>query len=167
MSKIQLLTMVRWGVILAATCGGLVWATNPSGTSSILLGRGTFDAFHVERETDTAGQPFEIEAEARPGLDVATQVITFQSHGNSGWHNHPGPVFITVASGTMTFYSSSDPTCSPIVRTAGQGFLDPGKDTHIAVNETSAQAINVVTYFVPKGAPLRISQPQPPNCPIF
>ena len=104
--------------------------------------------------------------EARPNLDVATQMITFQPGGHSGWHSHPGPVFITVMSGTMTFYESEDPDCQPIVRTAGQGFLDTGVHAHIARNESGAPATNVVTYFVPKGAALRIDELDPGNCPF-
>jgi len=29
-------------------------------------------------------------------------------------------------SGTMTFYESDDPDCQPIVRNAGEGYLDTG-----------------------------------------
>ncbi len=45
-------------------------------------------------------------------------VIAFQAGGQSGSHSHPGPVFIQVVSGTMTFYESDDPTRTPIVRYA-------------------------------------------------
>ena len=85
--------------------------------------------------------------EARPTLDVATRTITFQPGGQSGWHSHPGPVFISVMSGTMTFYESDDPDCQPIVRNDGEGCLDTGEHAHIARNETSAPATNVVTHF--------------------
>jgi hypothetical protein len=85
---------------------------------------------------------------------------------HSGWHSHPGPVFITVVSGMMTFYDSDDPACQPIVRTAGQGFLDTGDHAHIARNESGAPAVNVVTYFAPPGAALRIDKPAPRHCPF-
>jgi len=163
MSKTRIATILVLGVTLAA---GLAWATMGSGTSSTLLGRGTFDEFKVKRETAVGNQWLEVEVEAKPSLDIATQIITFQPGGHSGWHSHPGPVFITVMSGTMTFYSSEDPTCSPVVRTAGQGFLDTGEHAHIARNESGAPAINVVTYFAPVGAALRIDQPKPNNCPF-
>jgi hypothetical protein len=68
-----------------------------------------------------------VEAEARPALDIATQTITFQPGGHSGWHSHPGPVFISVISGTMTFYESDGPDCQPILRDAGEGYLDDAK----------------------------------------
>ena len=175
MSKGHTAKMVLIGVALVATIwAGLGWATIGSGTSSTLLGRGTFEkafrvkrrAFIAEREGGRRNPWWEVGVEARPNLDVATQMITFEPGGQSGWHSHPGPVFITVMSGRMTFYESEDPDCQPIVRTAGQGFLDTGKHAHIARNESGAPATNVVTYFVPKGAALRIDEPDPGNCPF-
>lgn len=77
----------------------------------------------------------------------------------------PG-LFIQVVSGTLTFYESGDPTCTGIVRTAGQGFLDVGAHAHIARNETAAPAQTIVTYFAPPGAALRIDAPNPGNCPF-
>jgi hypothetical protein len=147
--------------------------TKGSGTASTLLGRGTFaDAFKVKRtvgEQESRGWPhgrWQVEVEARPNLDVAVQRITFAPGGQSGWHSHPGPVFIQVVSGQMTFYESDDPSCTPIVRTAGQGYLDTGEHAHIARNETFHPAQNIVTYFAPPGAALRIDEPNPGNCPF-
>ena len=138
-----------------------------SGSSSTLLGRATFSdpsdpVFKVKRITGN----WHMEVKATPGFDLAIQTITFQAGGQSGWHSHPGPVFIQVVSGTMTFYESDDPTCTPTVRTAGQGFLDYGDHAHIARNESGSVAQNVVTYFAPPGAALRIDEPNPGNCPF-
>jgi hypothetical protein len=52
------------------------------------------------------------------------------------------------------------------VRTAGYGYLDVGEHAHIARNETAAPAQNIVTYFAPSGAALRIDEPRPGNCPF-
>ena len=137
------------------------------GSKSTLLGRATFtdpkdQNLNVKRVTDD----WHMEIKAKPGFDIAVQSITFDPGGNSGWHRHPGPVFIQVVSGTMTFYESDDPTCSPIVRTAGQSYLDYGDDAHIARNEGTTAAQNLVTYFAPPGAPLRIDAGVPGNCPF-
>jgi len=145
--------------------------TAGSGTSSILLGRGTFaERFHVKRKAKRTAPPksieWEIDIMAKDPTDVAVQSITFQPGGHSGWHSHPGPVFIQVKSGTMTFYESDDPTCTPLVRTAGQGYLDTGEHAHIARNESSQPAENIVVYFAPQGAVLRIDEPAPGNCPF-
>lgn len=168
MSKGLLVKTVLVGVTMAATVAtGLVRATTGTGTSSTLLGRGTFaEAFEIQRRARTASGRWRVEVEAKPNLDIATQMITFQPGGQSGWHSHPGPVFISVVTGTMTFYESDDPECHPIVRTAGQGYLDVGKHAHIARNESDAPAANLVTYFAPVGAALRIDQADPGNCPF-
>ncbi len=138
-----------------------------SGSASTLLGRTTFSdptgqTFKVKRITGH----WHVEIKSMPALDLAVQSLVFQAGGQSGWHSHPGPVFIQVVSGTMTFYESDDPTCTPIVRTAGQGYLDLGEHAHIARNESGAPAQNIVTYFAPPGAALRIDQPNPGNCPF-
>jgi hypothetical protein len=43
---------------------------------------------------------------------------------------------------------------------------DLGEHAHIARNETSAPAQNVVTYFAPPGAALKIDADNPGNCPF-
>jgi Cupin domain len=151
-------------VIAAAISVGLVGATPSSGTTSTLIGRATFgESFHVKR---TTADGWDVKVKATPALDVAVQRIVFQPGSQSGWHSHPGPVFISVVEGTMTFYESDDPQCAPTVRHAGEGFLDVGDHAHIARNETSEPATNVVTYLAPPGAALRIDQPSPGNCPF-
>lgn len=136
------------------------------GTASTLLGRATFidpsdPVIKIKRITGD----WHMELKAKPGLDIAIQTITFQPGGQSGWHSHPGPVFIQVLSGTMSFYESDDPSCTPVVRSAGQGlFLDTGDHAHIARNETGSVAQNLVTYFAPPGVPIRVDEPNPGNC---
>jgi hypothetical protein len=132
---------------------------------STLLGRATFSDpndqnFKVTRKTGD----WHFELKSKPAFDIAVQAIAFAPGATSGWHSHPGPVFIQVTSGTMTFYMSDDPTCSPVVRKAGEGYLDMGDHAHIARNETASPAQNVVTYFAPPGAVLRIDEPRPGNC---
>lgn len=185
MSKAQVLRRLLLGTALAAGIpAALVWATPNSGSTSTVVGRATFKSFKVERKQLPVSDPsrgrgaadadrnrrrrpvWEVEVEARPALDVATQTITFQPGGHSGWHSHPGPVFISVIAGAMTFYESDDPDCQPIVLNAGEGYLDTGEHAHIARNESSAPATNVVTYFVPPGAALRIDEAGPDTCPF-
>ena len=92
----------------------------PSTGVSTLIGRGTYDEFKIKR-----GMPgLELDLKARTDIDIATQTITFQQGTDSGWHKHPGPVFVSVIAGTMTFYDSGDPGCSPVVVTAGHGFVE-------------------------------------------
>lgn len=143
-------------------------STMGSGTTSTPLGRATFSdpdnqTLKVMRKTGD----WDIDIKSKPSVDVAVQSIVFQPGAQSGWHSHPGPVFIIVKDGTMTFYQSDDPTCTPIVRTAGQGYLDLGEHPHIARNESSMPSTNTVVYFTPQAAALKIDQPAPgtPGCP--
>jgi hypothetical protein len=144
----------------------LAAATAPP-TKSTLLARSTFSDpndqnLNVKRISDD----WHVDIKAKPAMDIAVQSISFPVGSSSTWHTHPGPVFIQVAQGTMTFYMSDDPTCTPMVRTKGQGFLDLGDHAHIARNEGTEDAINIVTYFAPPGAALRTDQPNPGNCPF-
>jgi Uncharacterized conserved protein, contains double-stranded beta-helix domain len=130
------------------------------GSTSTLLGRASFaDAFNLKRKTGD----WKVRVDSDP-LDVAVQTIVFPAGSSSGWHMHPGPVFIMVTQGQMTFYEADDPTCTPVVRSAGQGYLDSGDHGHIARNETQLESRNVVTYLAPPGAALRIDMPAPGNC---
>jgi hypothetical protein len=143
-------------------------STMGSGTASTPLGRATFadpddQTLKVMRKTGD----WAVDIKSKPAVDIAVQSIVFQPGGQSGWHSHPGPVFIIVKDGTMTFYQSDDPTCTPIVKHAGEGYLDLGEHPHIARNESSLPSTNTVVYFAPQAAALKIDQPAPgtPGCP--
>ncbi len=169
MSGIRISKRVLVGAALTlGVSAGVIWATSSSGSSSVLLGRATFrpTVGNVVRVQRVQPPDWGVAVLGGPALDVAVQTITFQPGGQSGWHRHPGPVFISVVSGEMTFYESDDPNCTPTVRHAGEGYLDAGEHAHIARNESGAPAINVVTYFAPPGAALRIDAPNPGNCPF-
>jgi quercetin dioxygenase-like cupin family protein len=107
-----------------------------------------------------------VEAEAEPALDIATQMITFEPGGHSGWHTHPGPVFISVIEGTMTFYEGDDPDCEPLVLHAGQGFVDGRTDrhAHIARNETAHRP--KPGHVLCRRALLCATTPGPGSCPF-
>ena len=166
--------------VLVTGCGDAGPAVAPSTTPQFTAGSGTVPSF-LGRATfgDPSGPPLNIkrisgdwhvEVKAKSALDVAVQRILFEPGGQSGWHTHPGPVFIQVISGTTTFYESDDPDCTPIVRTAGQGYLDLGEHAHIARNETDEPGEDLVVYFAPPGgtgtAGLRIDAPDPGHCPF-
>ena len=86
---------------------------------------------------------------------------TIAPGGTFGWHSHPGPSLVIVKSGTATFYMADDPTCSPQIVTAGQGFVDNGHDTHVLRNEGSVDLVTVVVSLVPAGFQRRIDEPSP------
>src|SRR6266536_1488276 len=131
--------------------------------SSQLLARSTFpDPINLNRET----ADWHLNMKIHPSTDLAVSRVFFPAGTHSGWHTHPGPVLVQVLSGTVSFYLANDPTCTPIVRTAGQTYIESGAVTHIARNETSSSAENLVVYFAPQGVPLRHDEPNPGNCPF-
>jgi quercetin dioxygenase-like cupin family protein len=104
----------------------------------------------------------------RGDSDVYVVQNTFPPGAHSGWHTHPGPSLITVTSGALTVYEALDPTCTPIIYTAGQSFTDIGcGDVHLIRSEGSVNAVTVVVQIVPAGAPRRIDADAPGNCPVI
>lgn len=101
--------------------------------------------------------------------DVVAQTITFQPGGSSGWHSHPGPVFVVVKSGTLTRYDGASPTCASVQTSAGQTFLELPGHVGAVRNEGSTPVEVWVTYLAPQPSgtgPLRIDQPKPAACPF-
>ncbi len=153
--------------IPTAPAAGKPSFTASSGGTSTLLGRATFgDPDGNNLKVKRSDKDWQFEISGKPAFDLAVQHIVFQPGGQSGWHTHPGPVLIQVLTGTVTFYEGDDPTCTPIVKTAGESYLDLGEHPHIARNESNAVAENLVTYFAPPGATLRIDADAPGNCPF-
>lgn len=69
-------------------------ATTPSNRPFVAVGRATLPEFDVNRNDKILD--WEIELEARQPIDVATQIVTFQPGGYSGWHTHQGPYMVPV-----------------------------------------------------------------------
>src|SRR5262249_3962514 len=86
--------------------------------------------------------------------------------GDTGWHSHPGPVFVLVTAGTAAVDEAHNRTRTPSFSPAGTGFLDGVDDTHIVRNEGETDLVLTAVFLVPHGAPPRIDEPQPPNFPF-
>ncbi len=107
-----------------------------------------------------------IKTKVKGDSDMYIVQNTFPPGTHSGWHTHPGPSLITVTSGALTVYEASDPTCTPIIYTAGQSFTDIGcGDVHLVRNEGSVDAVAIVVQIVPAGALRRTDADAPGNCP--
>jgi quercetin dioxygenase-like cupin family protein len=146
---------------LMAIGGAIAAASAPSGVVPTVLARGTFDAFKVMSYPENGGL---FKAEAKSPIDMVVRRHEYAVGATTGWHAHPYPVFITVISGTVTFYSSDDPTCTPTVVSAGQGYVDSGHG-HIGRNESGAPAVDISVIMAPVGAAFRSELPAPnPSC---
>jgi hypothetical protein len=159
--KLLILAVSATALIAAVVTPAL--ANPPSGVTPTVLARGTYDAFKVMSYPAGSGL---FKAEAKSPIDVVVRQHVYTAGGSTGWHSHPYPVFITVISGTLTFYERNDPTCSPIVVTAGHGYVDSGGG-HIGRNETNAPATDVSVIMAPVGSPFRGELDTPsPYCPF-
>lgn len=100
--------------------------------------------------------------------EVVTAQITIHPAASSGWHTHPGPVFVIVTAGTITRYQvGSDGTCTSASYGVGEGFVEPPGQVHIARNQGTTDAMAVATYLdVPPGTTaIKTAVPAPAACP--
>ena len=117
------------GIALLAVVVSMTFASSPSGVTPTLLARGSYSDFKVASFPDNSGL---FKAEAKGPIDVVVRRHDYVDGGSTGWHQHPYPAFITVVSGQLTFYDANDPSCTPLVVSAGGGYVDSGKVTSSA-----------------------------------
>ncbi len=159
-SRLTALAAVMVLVALAAFVA-ISMASPPSGVTPTLLARGTYDAFKVR--SDPRG-PIEFKAKSKAPVDVVVRRHDYAPGGTTGWHTHPGPVFVTVTKGQVTFYEYGDRTCTPHVVSAGEGYVDSGSG-HLGRNETGQPAQDVSVIIAPVGGAFRGELAAPsPNC---
>jgi len=148
------------GLVGAIASIGIAAATPGSGAVGTILSVGTLPA-GIKVHTD------DLKLSTRDDVQVVTQTITIAPGGHTGWHSHPGPVFVTISAGTMTFYDADDPTCTPGTYATGDSFVDQGGGhVHIARNEGAVNLVLYATYLVPVGAAIRTDIPNPGTCPF-
>jgi len=157
----------------AAVWGGTVLATPQTNVTTTQLAKSNFGAIDLEAHAMPASiwnavlrthgdsDVYVVDNKLAP-VDKVKNVVA-----STGWHRHPGPSLILVASGTVTNYTGDDPTCTGHTYSAGQGFIDTGKDVHILRNEGDVQAETIAVQLLPQGAPRKIDVPDAPgNCPF-
>jgi quercetin dioxygenase-like cupin family protein len=86
------------------------------------------------------------------GADVFVQHLRLNANQVSAWHTHPGPVIVTVRSGSLTYQTAASNTCRDRVYSAGQGFVDPGfGHVHRVIAGPSGVDI-YATFLLPPGS---------------
>jgi hypothetical protein len=146
----HILAAVVVALTLLAGVVNLSMASTPSGVTPTVLARGSFPAFKVM----SAQGPGMFKGEAKAPIDVVVRRHVYAAGGSTGWHSHPYPVLITVIEGQLTFYDYNDPTCTPTVVSAGQGYVDSGGG-HLGRNETGQQATDISVILAPVGGAFR------------
>jgi hypothetical protein len=160
MTRMHTLVLMSAGLAAVLTSS----ASPPVGVTPTLIARGTYGPFKVSADKHT--YPIDFRAQAKEPIDIVVRRHDYAVGSTTGWHAHPGPVFITVLTGQVTFYEYDDPTCTPTVVSAGEGYVDTGRG-HIGFNESGEPASDVTVIFAPVGLPFRSELEAPgPYCPF-
>jgi quercetin dioxygenase-like cupin family protein len=135
----------------------LAWATpGQDATSSLVSGAVLLDEIDTKGETDT----HEIEIKAKGEWEMRILRFRIEPDGHTGWHSHPGPVFVMVTAGTLSLYQADDPD-NPTDYHAGEGFVEDAGRVHIARNEGDVDLELDAFLLIPLGEPARIDEPAP------
>jgi len=162
MRRITLLAVVgSLGILAALLTTDTGFATPPSGVVGSPPQRATMAPSHFDSPDFKIFQ--------KNPEEVVMRQLAFAPGGSSGWHSHPGPVFVLVTQGTVTNYQADDPSCAGAQITAGQGFVEPPGAVHTVYNLGAATALLSVTFLNvdPANGIFRFDAPRPdnPNCP--
>jgi quercetin dioxygenase-like cupin family protein len=132
-------------------------ATTPATTP---LGLGITSPYHIHGPTFTV--------DSKKATQVVTSQLTWPADSRTGWHYHPGLVFVTVTSGSLTLVAQSKARCRSTTYNAGQTFIERPRQVVNVVNSSGTPAANVVTIIgIPAGQPARVDVPAPKGCPAL
>jgi quercetin dioxygenase-like cupin family protein len=159
MIKMKLKLMFA-GVLVGCALGVIAmkvaWATPQTGTitPTLIAGPVVLDSMDLKIEDDD----YELELKTRGLSDARVVHFTVAPGADFGWHTHPGPVFVMVTAGTLTYYDAHD----TVDYEAGQGFVDEGGGhVHSARNDGDDDVEFVAFFLTPQGTALRIDAPEP------
>lgn len=157
----RLITAVCGVVLVFTLCAMLAWASPAVGVTPTLIGRVMYEPFKVKTDPHSL---VDFQAKAKSHFDMVVRAHDYAVGGSTGWHTHPGPAFINVIQGQVTFYEADDPICTPHVVSAGQGYVDTGHG-HLGRNESGQPAKDVSVILAPVNLPFRGELPAPnPYC---
>ncbi len=114
---------------------------DPSGLNVTPLSLATLDG---PVRLDTAG----IEMQTRGARDGLMARLEFGANGTTGWHTHPGPVIVQVASGTLTLRFPTRTGCKEQSFGPGTGFIETGGQIHEAT--AGSEPVVVFATFLAK-----------------
>jgi quercetin dioxygenase-like cupin family protein len=144
--------------VLALVVIGAV-ATFAAATAFATSGSGFIERTVVARGTLAPQFKIKLQDSSSPG-DVVVQHFILSPGGYSGWHLHPGPAVVTIASGELTLDQAMD--CSSTTYAAGQVIVEPIRHVHQVRNTGAANLDFWVTFLdIPVGSPQRIEADDP------
>jgi quercetin dioxygenase-like cupin family protein len=95
----------------------------------------------------------------RDGADFFVQHVRLGANAPTGWHTHPGPAFVQVVKGALTY----EDACARATYGPGQGFVDRGfGHVHRAIAGNDGVDFYVV-YVLPPGSATHVIAADPPS----
>ena len=89
-------------LLAAAPLAAITWAEPASQVTPELITSALFkEPFKVRTAPDS---PIEMQLKSKEQVRMYVRRHTYAPGGNTGWHKHPGPVFILVTKGELTYY---------------------------------------------------------------
>ena len=142
-------------------------ATPGSGFAPNPVVNGHFGTFSMNTAGDKTGK-WGLILRTLDETDIGVDRLVIQPGGLSGWHAHPGPVFVTVTQGSVTWYNGSDPLCGSHTYSAGESFVEPAYGPHNVVNASMSAGAEYVAVTVKPagfvGPSFRLDRAEPNNC---
>jgi Cupin domain len=138
--------VLGFALLAGAPLAAITWAEPASQVTPELITSAVFkDRFSVKTAPES---PIEMQLKSKEQVRMYVRRHTYAPGGNTGWHKHPGPVFVLVTKGELTYYDYDDPECNGVPVPAGEGFVDDGHG-HRVRNETGAPAEDISVIMGP------------------
>src|SRR5256885_2591175 len=133
-TPMRLVSPTRRAALVAAVvtaAAGAAIAFSPFGGSPAAAGTPPSSAPSASASEDpivtplaAALVPGPIDIDRRHPSNVVSVRIDFRAGNTTGWHSHPGPVFVQVVSGAVTLRHAAHGRCLSEVVRAGHGFFE-------------------------------------------
>ncbi len=98
--------------------------------------------------------------------EVEIDRLTLRPGGDSGWHDHDGPVILLVTRGALTNYIVRGRGCVRSQVRQGHTLLESAGRAHIARNEGTRDVVFYAINNYATGGTGQIDAERPRNCPV-
>lgn len=133
-------------------------ATPGSGFAPGPIAVGQFGSLLTIAHKDDRWPTWDLLFKTKDDTDLGVDQLTVQPGGYSGWHSHPGPVYVTVKTGAVNWYAAD---CSSRTLHAGEAFVEEAHKVHYVENAADEVTTLVAVMPRPHGSTPRLDAPAP------
>jgi len=162
--RVKLIVPLAAVLISAASSFAPATATPGSKFTPTGIIIGHFGTLHVNTPGEKTGK-WGMMLKTLDATDVDADRLTVQAGGFSGWHSHPGPVFVTMVSGNIVWYDGSDPACPGQAYGPGDSFIEGANRIHNVKSAGGAEFVAIhMNPTGTSGPSFRVDEDKPTNC---